>query len=91
MKAKEFNTYFASNIEEGYYGLAIDTPIVVSFLFDYFKNKVKEAPELRIHQIKSKWSSTRVYTSLPKAENSILEEQIDILLNKKEFNPIIED
>jgi len=74
MTVDEFNDKWSNNLEEGYYGLAINHPKVIKYLDKEFEEEVKTNPNFTFSQIKTKWGYVNVYTDSPnrsKWENEI--------------------
>ncbi len=82
MDAIEFNQKWKSRLEEGHYGLDIDTPEIVNYVDTQFKVLDLLYPDFKYSQIKIKYGKARVYLSgdVPQSVTTIIEEAIDKLL-----------
>jgi len=79
----EFNKKYEDYLEKGHYGLAINIPSVVEFLDEIFDKVLIHLPDFKYSQIKLKFNSSRVYTTLKhSAMNYWIEKEIDNLVKK---------
>jgi hypothetical protein len=67
MTAEEFNNKFKSHLEEGHYGMAIESQAIISYLDKEFEAEIQENPDFTFSQIKFKFGTPRVYTSSTKS------------------------
>ena len=63
MTENEFNEKYKEYLEEGHYGLAINTPSIIQYLDEIFQGLIK-IPGFKYSQIKEKFSTSRFYTNL---------------------------
>ena len=63
MTENEFNEKYKEYLEEGHYGLAINTPSIIKYLDEMFQGLIK-IPGFKYSQIKEKFSTSRFYTNL---------------------------
>jgi hypothetical protein len=75
MTAEEFNRKYKSHLEEGHYGMAIESQAIISYLDKEFEAEIKENPDFTFSQIKFKFGWARVYTNSDKS--SKWESEID--------------
>lgn len=54
MTENEFNEKYKEYLEEGHYGLAINTPSIIQYLDEIFQGLIK-IPEFKYSQIKEKY------------------------------------
>jgi hypothetical protein len=81
MTTNEFNEKYKDYLEEGHYGLAINIPTVIEFLDEMFGKVLIHLPGFKYSQIKLKFNSSRVYTSLVHPTiNFWIEAEIDRLV-----------
>ena len=77
MTAEEFNNKFKSHLEEGHYGMAIESQAIISYLDKEFEAEIQENPDFKYSQIKFKFGWAGVYTNSDKS--SKWESEIDNL------------
>ena len=77
MTAEEFNSKYKSHLDEGHYGMAIESQTIISYLDKEFEAEIKENPDFKYSQIKFKFGWARVYTNSDKS--SKWESEIDNL------------
>ena len=77
MTAEEFNEKYKSHLEEGHYGMAIESQAIISYLDKEFEAEIKENSDFKYSQIKFKFGWARVYTNSDKS--SKWESEIDNL------------
>ena len=65
MSTQEFNEKWASHLETGHYGLAINSVSVISFLDEMFTDEVARNPDFSYSQIKLKFGYPVMYTNSP--------------------------
>lgn len=63
MTENEFNEKYKEYLEEGHYGLDINTPSIIQYLDEIFQGLIK-IPGFKYSQIKEKFSTSRFYTNL---------------------------
>ena len=63
MTKNEFNEKYEEYLEEGHYGLDINTPSIIRYLDEIFQGLIK-IPGFKYSQIKEKFSTSRFYTNL---------------------------
>ena len=63
MTENEFNEKYKEYLEEGHYGLDINTPSIIQYLDEMFQGLIK-IPGFKYSQIKEKFSTSRFYTNL---------------------------
>lgn len=63
MTISEFNEKYKEYLEEGHYGLDINTPSIIQYLDEIFQGLIK-IPGFKYSQIKEKFSTSRFYTNL---------------------------
>jgi hypothetical protein len=82
MTSDEFNEKYKVFIEPGFedQGLEIDIPEVVSMLNDIF-SELTLIPGFNYSQIKLKFNMARVYTSLKSSINTLIEHEIDSIVD----------
>ena len=91
MTENEFNEKYKEYLEEGHYGLAINTPSIIQYLDEIFQGLIK-IPGFKYSQIKEKFSTSRFYTNLYKLigkpgliiDNEV-EKTLNILLKYEQF------
>jgi hypothetical protein len=87
---KEFNDKYKDYLEEGYYGMDIDVPAVITYVDQIFADLIN-IPGFKYEQIKTKYGLAKVYTNLEELLPFVgriiqqeLEEKINFIL-KVEF------
>jgi hypothetical protein len=78
MTTTEFNNKWSKHLEEGHYGMSICVPEVIDYMDKEFEEEVKSNSGFTYSQIKTKWGSSRVYTTSDKAQK--WEDAIDAIL-----------
>ena len=63
MTISEFNEKYKEYLEEGHYGLDINTPSIIQYLDEIFQGLIK-IPGFKYSQIKEKFNTSRFYTNL---------------------------
>lgn len=63
MKVNEFNEKYKEYLEEGHYGLDINSPNIIKYLDELFQDLIK-IPGFKYSQIKEKFGSSRFYNNL---------------------------
>lgn len=61
MTIDEFNAKWKAHLETDFYGLALSTPSIVSYVDSAFEKLKTNRPNFTYSQIKSKFNSARVY------------------------------
>ena len=83
MTENEFNEKYKEYLEEGHYGLAINTPSIIQYLDEIFQGLIK-IPGFKYSQIKEKFSTSRFYTNLYKLIGKpglIIDNEVEKTLN----------
>ena len=83
MTENEFNEKYKEYLEEGHYGLAINTPSIIQYLDEIFQGLIK-IPGFKYSQIKEKFSTSRFYTNLHKLIGKpglIIDNEVEKTLN----------
>ena len=63
MTVNEFNEKYKDYLEEGHYGLDLNTPSIIKYLDEMFQGLIK-IPGFKYSQIKEKFGTSRCYTNL---------------------------
>ena len=83
MTENEFNEKYKEYLEEGHYGLDINTPSIIQYLDEIFQGLIK-IPGFKYSQIKEKFSTSRFYTNLYKLIGKpglIIDNEVEKTLN----------
>ena len=83
MTENEFNEKYKEYLEEGHYGLDINTPSIIQYLDEMFQGLIK-IPGFKYSQIKEKFSTSRFYTNLYKLIGKpglIIDNEVEKTLN----------
>ena len=83
MTANEFNEKYKEYLEEGHYGLDINTPSIIRYLDEIFQGLIK-IPGFKYSQIKEKFNSSRFYTNLYELIGKpglIIDNEVERILN----------
>ncbi len=79
MTATEFNEKYKDFLEEGHYGLDINTTLVVMYLDSIFQDLIK-IPGFKYKQIKLKFKMVRFYSTLGLILSDTIEKEIENII-----------
>lgn len=77
MNQQQFNQKWSAFLEEGFYGLAINNPLVIEYLDQVFEGLTK-IPGFKYYQIKEKFNYSQFYSNL----NEVTSTEIGLMIQR---------